>query len=85
MVYVRMTDKFMSGWGMAKNKTNVLVIECETLEQAEEIEAAAHKRAEMIRIMICLTKPKKRVGVFYSWKKYSEMTGWHCQKKVGIP
>ena len=37
MVYVTMTDKFMSGWGMAKGKTNKLVIECENSMQAEKI------------------------------------------------
>jgi len=47
MYYVTMTDKFMSGWGMAKNKTNKYVIECETLQEALTIERNAEKRSEM--------------------------------------
>jgi hypothetical protein len=41
--YVTMTDKYLSGWGMSENKTNKF-IECETLEQAEQIERVARYR-----------------------------------------
>lgn len=73
--YVRMTDKFMSGWGPARGKSNVLVVECETLAQAEAIEAAARRRSEMKRVALCSTKPKARAGVLYSWRKFSDMGG----------
>lgn len=56
--YVTMTDKFMSGWGMAQGRINKLVIECETIEQAQQIEIAAHRRSEMRRINLCLHKPR---------------------------
>ena len=39
--YVTMTDKAMSGWGMAKNKTNKYVVICDTHEQAQIIEKNA--------------------------------------------
>jgi hypothetical protein len=73
MLYVRMTDKFMSGWGVAKNAVNVLVIGCENSEQAERIERNAHRRSEMKRVEICLNKPKARQGVIYTWKSYDDM------------
>jgi hypothetical protein len=55
--YVTMTDKFMSGWGMAKDKTNKLVIGVDTYEQAEIIKSNAEKRDEMKYINITSRKP----------------------------
>lgn len=75
MFYVRMTDKFMSGWGMAKGIKNVLVIECDTLLQANAIEVAAHHRNEMIYINVTETKPRSRPGQLLTWKKFSDMGG----------
>ena len=31
-IYVSMTDKFLSGWGLANNKIDKLVIVCENFE-----------------------------------------------------
>lgn len=71
--YVTMTDKFMSGWGMAKGKTNKLIIECETLQQAETIQRNAEQRGEMRRVNIRSTKPRYGAGVYESWKTYDEL------------
>ena len=56
-LYVCMTDKNMSGWGMAKNKTDKYIIECDNWQQAEQIEEAAHRRPEMKYINININKP----------------------------
>ena len=56
-LYVTMTDKFMSNWGMADNKINKLVIECDTMEEAEIVEENAKNRSEMNRVNICMNKP----------------------------
>ena len=45
--YVTMTDSFMSGWGLAKNKTNKLVVECDSLQDAEVVCNNAKLREEM--------------------------------------
>lgn len=74
MYYVRMTDKFMSGWGDARGKTNILVIECETLKQAIAIEQAARRRSEMRRVNV-VNKPRQRAGQLLSWKKFADMGG----------
>lgn len=77
-IYVRMTDKFMSGWGGAKGMTNVLVVECDTREQADTIEMAAQRRDEMKRIEMMETHPKSRKGVLYTDKHFNDMGGpWH--------
>lgn len=74
-LYVRMTDKFMSGWGKAEGKTNVLVIECENWTQAIAISAAAKERREMRRVKICGNAPRDRVGVLHSRKHFTEFSG----------
>lgn len=75
MFFVRMTDRFMFGWGQAKGKTNVLVVACPTIEKAEQIEKAAHKRSEMRRIAITRKMPRNRPGILYSIKNFSELSG----------
>ena len=78
MVYVTMTDKFMSGWGMAKGKINKLVIECENSVQAEKIaDYAKNEMNEMKYINIRYSKPFYNPNRYLtSWKVYSQMTGW---------
>ena len=73
--YVRMTDSFMSGWGPARDKTNVVVVACDDWRQAEAIEQAARRRPEMKRVQIVSDKPKSRAGVLYSWKTFADMGG----------
>jgi hypothetical protein len=73
MFYVTMTDKFMSGWGMAQGKKNKLIIECETIAQALQIERAAHKRSEMRYINIRTTKPHYGSNILESWKKWEDL------------
>ena len=64
-LYVCMTDKLMSGWGGAEGKINKYVILCDNWEQAEQIEAAAHKRPEMKYINVNIRRP------YYSPARYT--------------
>lgn len=73
MYYVRMTDRFMSGWGQAKNMTNVMVVACPYYESAKHVFTHALTRTEMKRVMICINKPKARPGVLYSHKQYEDL------------
>jgi len=73
MYYVTMTDKFMSGWGMAKNMTNKFIVECETYQEAETIERNAQKRSEMKYINICSKKPRYGKNVLESWKTFAQL------------
>jgi hypothetical protein len=72
-LYVTMTDKFMSGWGCATNKTNKFIIVCDNWEQAETIERNARKRSEMKYINICITKPRYKGNVLESWKDFADL------------
>jgi hypothetical protein len=58
-IYVNMTDKAMSGWGEARGGFSYYCVACDTWDQAEAIEKAAHDRKEMIRIA---TSDKPRYG-----------------------
>lgn len=73
MYYVTMTDKFMSGWGMAKDKINIMIVECDTLEQAEQIESAAHDRSEMFNINIHTDRPEFDSDVVESFKTWNDL------------
>ena len=57
MYYVTMTDTYMSGWGLAKNKKSKYILECETLEEAEIVKSNVECREEMKDIMINQQKP----------------------------
>lgn len=78
MYYVTMTDKFMSGWGPAKDKINKLVFECETYEEAEIVESKAQDRSEMKNININSRKPSYSADRYYtSWKNKEDAAAWY--------
>ena len=81
-IYVAMTDTFMSGWGPAENKINKYVIECDSQQQADQIEAAAKKRSEMKYIIICAERPVYDPGKYLvSEKHYNDLgTIWTSGK-----
>lgn len=69
-----MTDKFMSGWGMARGKINKLVIECDNNEQARIIAKNASYREEMKHIFICTKKPNYSTEKYFtSFKTFAEL------------
>jgi len=71
--YVTMTDKFMSGWGYAAGKTNKMIVECDNIEQAEQVERAAQRRPEMRYVNIRSTKPRYGSNVVESWKTWDDL------------
>ncbi len=50
--YVTMRDKCLSGWGMAKGKSNYLLFRCNTKEEAEIVSDNAVNRSDMHKIRI---------------------------------
>jgi hypothetical protein len=73
-----MTDKFLSGWGYAQGRINKLIIECNTINEAEQIEKAARQRSEMKYVNICTRRPRYGAHILETWKTYSDMTGWRA-------
>lgn len=50
MHYISMIDQFMSGWGLSKDKTNVLVFECASKEEAYRVMDYARQRGDMTKV-----------------------------------
>jgi hypothetical protein len=74
--YVTMHDTFMSGWGMAKGKDNIMIVECDSLEDAELIAENAEKRSEMKNINIWTEVPKYNEDkVLLSVKTFDQLSG----------
>lgn len=77
MIYVNMTDKFMSGWGHAKGGYNYFCVKCDTRDQADAIVKAAEDRREMKRIDMS-DAPRRSAGSHTSIRTFSELGGdWH--------
>ena len=79
--YVSMIDNFMSGWGPATDKINIYLVECDTIEQADQIERAAERRDEMSKIAVHQDEPYyPSHSHLVSEKHYSDLGGvWHDQ------
>ena len=87
MYYVTMTDKFMSGWGMAKNLINKLILKCNNYDEAIKVEKYAQSRGDQKYINICSNKPnyyRKTFGKDYTLGNYyvqikdkNDMPNWY--------
>ncbi len=76
MYYVTMIDNFMSGWGQASDLTNIYQVECDSLEQAEQIEESANNRGEMSRVKIHNDAPYYSADSYLVTEKhYSDLGG----------
>ena len=75
--WLTMTDTFMSGWGLANNKINKLVIECPDYGTALKGKIHALARPEMKYVNINENKPYYNKDHYYtSYRHYSEMPAW---------
>lgn len=57
--YVHATDKFLSGWGHAKDKTNIIIIKCDDEKEVQTVLQTIEERPEIIRPVVSDTKNKK--------------------------
>ena len=57
--WVTMVDTFMSGWGHAEDKINLLIFHCDNLEEAEIVADNAHHRSDQDEITIWTTDPSE--------------------------
>jgi hypothetical protein len=79
--YVTMTDKFMSGWGQAQGKINKLVIECDTLSEAQTVENNANRRHEMIYVNVVDHKPSYNSNRYMvSWHDKTDYKNWFSEQ-----
>lgn len=75
--YVAMIDKFMSGWGPAKGKTNKFIIGCDTAEEAEIVYNNALDRDEMKNVSIYQgKKPPTNKNTLISYREKENCGVW---------
>ena len=73
MMYVTMTDKFLSGWGKAEGKIAKYVYECKDYNEVLIVSDNAEKRKDQKCINWCVRKP------YYSSKTHKVMNiPWVC-------
>ena len=78
MYYVTMTDKFMTGWGEAKDKINKLIFACETYEEAEIVSDNARNQGSQKYINITSKKPYYNSNKYYTQvKTKEEYSSWY--------
>ncbi|MFS0905755.1 hypothetical protein AB3N02_22165 [Priestia aryabhattai] len=76
--YVTMTDKFMSGWGMAQGKINKLVLICDSYAEACTVYENAENRGDMKYINIRSTAPYYDKNRYYTqFKDKEEYGSWY--------
>lgn len=78
--YVTMTDKFMSGWGLADNKTNKLVLTCDNWDEAEIVADNARRRTDQKNVSIRSTKPCYNSRYYEtSWHDKTDYQAWYVK------
>lgn len=78
--YVSMTDRFMSGWGEAKDKINKLVFVCESYSEAIIVRDNARNRTDQIYINICMNKPYyNRENYYVQYKTKGDYNSWYVK------
>jgi len=50
--YVVATDRFMSGWGMATGKINILILPCQSVDEAQDVADYAYGRSDTKAVRI---------------------------------
>jgi hypothetical protein len=88
LVYVTATDKFMSGWGMARNKTAKRVIVCQTWRQAQRMENAIKNcpNSGMTYVNITSKFPYYNPNRYItSWCTYADFNNDAWMKYTNIP
>lgn len=77
MFYVSMIDTFMSGWGMAKGKQNILIFECDSLEEAKIVSDNANNRTDQRCIEIHKEYPHFEGKVYVQHKDMTLYPSWY--------
>jgi hypothetical protein len=78
LIYVTMTDKFMSGWGCAKGKHNKLVFVCNGWEQADIVATNGQNRPEMTHVRTRTSSPSYNKELYYTqFKTIEDYPTWY--------
>ncbi len=77
-VYVKMVDPFMSGWGPATGKRNVVICVCDSQEEASLVLDNVKNRGDMKYINVFYKKPYYNPNRYYvQFKTKEDMPVWY--------
>lgn len=74
--YVVAIDTFMSGWGEARDRTNKVVLPCESRRVAEKVLEYARSRSEMRQAKIISRKPRFTEHIAWSLLTRETAKAW---------
>lgn len=79
MLYVKMRDNFLSGWGKAEGKEAILIMECGSEEDSKIVKENAENRDDMKNIEILLDIPEyiHKDEYFVEIKDKSDYSNWY--------
>ena len=77
--YVLAKDTFMSGWGGSQGRPNIVILPCESYEEAEIVLDNAQARSEMKYCRINSTKPRLQRWNTYSLFNREEAERWYTR------
>jgi len=75
--YVTSTDTFMSGWGPARYRRNIVLLPCESREVAEIVAANARGRSEQEDVTIQAGRPYLQPHHLYSLLSRENAERWY--------
>lgn len=75
--YVVTEDSFMSGWGPARGKVNVIILPCATYDEALIVEQNAKARGDQKRVRINATRPRIRPHWLVSLHTRDDYDAWY--------
>ena len=77
--FVLANDKFMSGWGSATGKVNVVILPCASLAEAYVVAQNARDRSDMRRVrIVAYKKPRLQSrGKLYSLMTRDDADRWY--------
>ena len=75
--YVLANDTYLSGWGPAFWKTNVVVLPVRDHKEAETVAENARARTDMVRVRIVTRRPTMRPDRLYSLMERDEASRWY--------
>ena len=77
-VYVTCRDTFMSGWGKATDKDNILILPCDTKREAQIVADNASNRTDQENVKIHNVKPRlRKTGAVYSLMNKADAARWY--------
>lgn len=75
---VSATDKFMSGWGLARNKTAKIVVVCKDLAQARRVKDNMEDDRTLTYVNIVSKKPSySSTKYIVTWKDADDCPLWN--------